>query len=176
MSNKKNKYGSIPEIINNSAALNSNNDEEEYYPIENTQYITETNSDRRKRCMNALAPIMIFVLIMGSLTFALSRDFNHLYPGHGGGPTSHAVETVHRAPVVAAQEEETDTTATATSTTSKTSTMNDKNQDTVKNKVKTDSAKDDQSECSYHMECYKLNLTGSCCPTLEGVMLDCCSS
>lgn len=184
--NKKNKYGSIPEVINNannaSSDNNNNVEDQEYYPmIDNTQYITETNSDRRKRCMNALAPIIIFVLIMGGLAFALSKDFNHLYPGHGGGPIGEE-QTVHHTPVAPQDEQSNDTTRTGATPTNDSvhssidtaSTMNDESQDTLKNKPIQD--KIDHSECSYHTECLKLNLTGSCCPTLEGVMLNCCSS
>mmetsp|Transcript_8064 Transcript_8064/g.15187 ORF Transcript_8064/g.15187 Transcript_8064/m.15187 type:complete len:177 (+) Transcript_8064:58-588(+) len=175
MTTKKNKYGSIPEIINSSDALSGiSNEQEEYYPIENTQYITESNSVRRKRCMNALAPILIFVMIMGSIAFALSKDFNHLYPGHGGGgPVGGTVQ--HTPAVVPAQDGE-ETAANASATTTSSSSSKDENKErTVKSQSKNNSVtSNSHPECSYHSECYKLNLTGSCCPTVEGIMLECC--
>merc|ERR1719383_1584784 len=35
--------------------------------------------------------------------------------------------------------------------------------------------KESSSECSAHDECASLGLTGSCCPTTDGITLECCS-
>jgi hypothetical protein len=135
MSPISSKYGSIP-----ITSYSGSEDEEsaEPYPIENTQYIKPTAEENRKKCVASIVPVTMFVLIMGGLAFALSRDFDHLYPSRHGPHTNRQGPT--------------------TSVTTET----------------TDSIDFSHAGCSIHNSCVALGLTGSCCPTPKGIVLECC--
>ena len=129
MATKNNKYGSIPVTFNGDK-------DEENLDTQYTQYITPTAEDKRKECMSALVPVLLCVLLMGGIAFALSRDFNHLYPSRHG-------DSNKRSP-----------------------TKDDNNQLPSKDFS--------HAECSIHNTCVEKNLTGMCCPTSEGIHLNCC--
>ena len=146
--NKNYKYGSIPD----------GEDPEETFPIENTQYIVSTAEEKRKKCVQTVMPLTIFTLLMGSIVFALSRGFNHLYPKSP------------RPPIINTDDETTgymqdiDTTA---------STPNSPGG--AHPATGTGEKAFWHQDCVFHDKCVDLGLTGVCCPTPEGVNLDCCN-
>eukprot|EP00979_Chaetoceros_neogracilis_P004508 scaffold787_cov285-Chaetoceros_neogracile.AAC.72 len=156
MPSNTNKYGSIPEKYNNE---NEIEEELGIYPIENTLFIVSTAEEKRKKCMNAFTPVLIFVVLMGSIAFALSRDFNHLYPGHGGWETTSTTNNGSKNSLdVEASDSEQD----------------------MGNKVSSNNHVEDvqnvySAYCSRNHNCVLANVSGVCCPTSEGVQLECCN-
>lgn len=130
------------------------------YNLGETYYLKD-NSDRRSKFLRAILPILIAVAIVGGVGYYFFRDFNHLYPGHGGADGDDAGDYV--APVVA----EHNAPAPAP-----------KNQRDGASEAKTHgegSQAHSSSSCDVHEKCSALGLTGACCPTNEGITLGCCS-
>jgi len=165
-SNSSNKYGSLPEIYTNNDEDDIGEEEHGTYPIENTQYIVSTSEEKRKKCVNAFIPVIAFVVLMSTIAFALSRDFNHLYPGHSGNPssTSKTNSGASKHSWVAKDVETTTTTAPESNVHVSSKPINNvKAQD------------NSHAGCSLHNACVGANLTGVCCPTQEDVFLECCN-
>jgi hypothetical protein len=108
-----------------------------------------------KKCFLVSFPILVAAAIVGGAAFFLSRDFNRLYPGHGGsvertGPAAvrtHGENVVHPSSV------------------GETASEDDGSQSSVIG---------GKAACSSHPVCSKSGLLGDCCPTEEGLQLDCC--
>jgi hypothetical protein len=122
-------------------------------------YLTNSTSSRtvtlRKFFLVAF-PILIAALIVGGAALFLSRDFDRLYPGHGG-----SVE--HAGGATRTDRPSSSSTASATRTKAKTG------EDVSKSTVIGGSG-----ACASHPVCATAGLIGDCCPTDEGIQLDCC--
>jgi len=157
-----NKYGSFND--NEAQPPEDKDGEVATDPIEYTQYIVTTPEERRRKCMNALTPVLLFLCMMGAIVYALSRDFDHLYPGH--------------------QREQPHSHKNPTHWTVKTNKGGDRGRVHASNtnSLDVEAAPIDKpaidyshADCSYHHKCLAALLTGICCPTLEGIDLDCCN-
>mmetsp|Transcript_28644 Transcript_28644/g.32893 ORF Transcript_28644/g.32893 Transcript_28644/m.32893 type:complete len:158 (+) Transcript_28644:257-730(+) len=153
--NLNSKYGSITE--RNDGEVESGTKEETNEPFLSEddgdyRYITSTSEDQRRKCLNAFFPVMIFVLLMGSIVFALLRNFDTLYPGHGDSAKSSrrpSNTNEHKSYVVP------------------TTDADNGNHQASKDFL--------YSDCTYHSKCDAIGLIGQCCPTPEGINLDCCN-
>lgn len=149
-----NKYGSIEEGASPPAVTNY---EESY----DTQYIVSTAEEKRRRCLNGFFPVMIFVLLMGSIVYAITRDFSHLYPW------SHVAHKGNRANGGGGGASDVVTTSSSASNTPYVS--HNSHSDITQESSGTSS-----SSCSLYSKCSDLGLTGQCCPTKSGIRLECC--
>ena len=208
MKKKDNTYGSIPitnEMIvqeqqqedQEQQELNENYNDDYYKQYQGDanvdyRYIESTAEIKRRKCLTAFVPVLIFIVLMGSIAFVLFHDFDTLlYPGHHSGGHSTTAAGGRDYVVHTSTDEKTDTTNTSSSTSSNTSS----NTEDVHSTSAT-SAKDIQpqsqpqqhntstssstttttsADCSHHSKCELLGLTGLCCPTKEGVNLQCCN-
>ena len=171
-----NKYGSLPEIYTNNSDIEG--EEHGTYPIENTQYIVSTAEESRRKCVNASIPVMLFVVLMSSIAFALSRDFNHLYPGRGGDPSSSTSKTNANGGSASKHSwvsEDVETTTAPESTAHVSSKPTSGTINNVKDVQNAEAQDNSHADCSFHNKCIAANLTGICCPTPEDVLLDCCN-
>lgn len=112
--------------------------------------------------MNAFTPVVMFVVLMGGIAFALSRDFSHLYPGHSGDPSGTTNNASKKSWIVETSDSEQD------------------KEHEVSSKVTghVDNVGVQYmhlADCSSNHKCAVENVTGICCPTLEGVQLECCN-
>ncbi len=151
-----NKYGSIEEGASPPAVTNY---EESY----DTQYIVSTAEERRRKCLNGFFPVMIFVLLMGSIVYAITRDFSHLYPW------SHVAHKGNRA---SGGEGASDVVTTSSSASNAPYVPHNSHSDvTPESSGKSTSP----STCSLYSKCSDLGLSGQCCPTRSGIQLECCN-
>jgi hypothetical protein len=176
INNNNNKYGSLPDIYTNNSD-DIEGEEHGTYPIENTQYIVSTAEERRRKCVNACIPVMAFVVLMSGIAFALSRDFNHLYPaGRGGNPSSSSKTSDNDgASKHSWVSEDVETTTTPESTVHVSSKPTSGTINIVKEVQNAKVEDNSHADCSFHNMCIAANLTGICCPTPEDVLLDCCN-
>mmetsp|Transcript_9585 Transcript_9585/g.21344 ORF Transcript_9585/g.21344 Transcript_9585/m.21344 type:complete len:134 (-) Transcript_9585:583-984(-) len=110
----------------------------------NTRYLNEAPF-QWGRFLRATVPIVVALLIMGGFAFGMSHGFNHLY----GPPKGSDDENNNNIKKDSWIPEETP----------------QKSFPTVNQGSK---------KCSKHSSCAELNLGGNCCPTDEGIMLECC--
>uniref|UniRef100_A0A6S8WJJ9 Uncharacterized protein n=1 Tax=Chaetoceros debilis TaxID=122233 RepID=A0A6S8WJJ9_9STRA len=134
------------------------------YEEYDTQYVVTSAEESKRKLINACFPLLIFVILMGTVVYSLSKDFNHLYPGAKGDmpsdrrgnnqgvpttttPKSHQhVFDNYSGPISNAGEQKSSTTTN-----------------------------NGDADCTSNSKCAELELTGICCPTNEGVMLGCCN-
>eukprot|EP00536_Pseudo-nitzschia_multiseries_P015082 jgi/Psemu1/216806/e_gw1.817.2.1 len=121
-----------------------------------------TSREKISKMIKLLVPLIIATGLIGGLAYILFHDFGGLYPAPGeektrmnGGSVSQPSETDSMPSVP---------TYTKTSSFSSSSTPAIAKSDTSAG-----------SSCAANPSCVALGLTGVCCPTLEGVMLGCCS-
>ncbi len=179
--------------------------ERNYYDTTNDyRYLRTSNEENRRKCINGLAPVLLFLLLMGGLSFAMYQNFDRLYPGHGtyndsSGSFANSARNHydHKSYVIDENEkkntDDNDSTAAAATTTTTTAQSNANNAidnsnagsdgDSGEFKVgvtkgnKTNHKSDSMpsdSDCSLHHKCDLLGLTGHCCPTTDGIKLSCC--
>jgi len=144
----------------------------------NTYYLRNTTRWSFKKVMLIVVPIIGAALIIGGFALFLLRDFSHLYPGHTGdksyytgGGSEHVVSSDSsssggggsdarnppRTPP-AAQDDDDSTEASISTSKAK--------------KSKSNPDDDAGANCAVHPDC--TGLIGKCCPTPEGVQLECC--
>uniref|UniRef100_A0A7S4MTN5 Uncharacterized protein n=1 Tax=Odontella aurita TaxID=265563 RepID=A0A7S4MTN5_9STRA len=121
-------------------------------------YYLRDNSDGRSKFLRALLPILIAVAIVGGLGYYFLRDFEHLYPDQGGGSAVEDDDRGSAGPVLI--EDDAPVSAPAP-------------QSSFKTAVPT-SYHALGTSCGANEKCMALGLTGTCCPTVDGVMLGCC--
>ena len=164
----KSNYGSVSEEVSQAEEGRQELDEE--YNVENTRFLTSTNEERRRQFLSALFPIILFLLIMGSIVFLLSKDFNHLYPGPDGDTKNHGGSLYH---------EESSSEPRPTSINMNSSTSMSANSEPVENTQVTKDTQNSEAgytpQCTSHSKCNSAGLTGLCCPTAEGIFLECCN-
>lgn len=165
----KSNYGSVSEAASKAEEGRQELDEE--YNVENTRFLTSTNEERHRQFLNALFPILMFVLIMGSIVFLLGKDFNHLYPGPGGDVKNHGGGLYHEE---SSSESQKPSSININSSTSM-STNSEPVENTQKAKYTQNSEAGYTPQCTSHSKCKSGGLTGLCCPTAEGIFLDCCN-
>ena len=128
------------------------------FELGQTYYLSSTTD--KKKCLSAFLPIIIFIALMGGAVWALNKDFNHLYPGHGVSGSNDYDGSI----VVHSESSSTTNTAMRPIPTT--------DQSSSKENVVYSSS--DSSACSNHPKCHHLGLTGHCCPTVAEIFLDCC--
>lgn len=129
-----------------------------------TYYLKEgtlTREEKRRKFLLLAVPIIAAVLIIGGAALFLLHDFNHLYPGKGGGKEpGYKTKVKHPSSVSEKSDSSSSHSAPVSAPTSPSSTF-----DTGKS----------SSDCSANEKCKAKGLTGDCCPTSDGVILGCCN-
>jgi len=131
-----------------------------------TYYLKSSSSDsnwkqRMRRFLVGSVPIAMAVVIMGFFTLYLLRDFTHLYPSRGGDEaigksteiTHHSYDDDDAVPAPYVHPTAPQVTPPVPSPTNTSGTGS--------------------AACSAHPKCAALQ--GDCCPTLDGLNLDCCN-
>lgn len=126
------------------------------------RYIESTAAERRRKCANALLPILICTVLMGAIAFSLFRSFDSLYPGHGNGSSYGDIPS-------------TINTGTNEDAKSGTTSNRDKNSLNDNKSAQENLNSSSMANCALHSKCEMLGLTGACCPTSSGVTLQCCN-
>jgi hypothetical protein len=153
-------YGAFEGGDSAAAAPSSSDPHDESFDASESYYLKGAASSRTwtfKKCFLVSFPILVAAAIVGGAAFFLSRDFNRLYPGHGGsvertGPAAvrtHGDKVLH-------PESSANGHAASEDDGSKSSVLGG------------------MAACSSHPVCSKSGLLGDCCPTEEGIQLDCC--
>lgn len=159
-------YGSVPTTVETVEQGTGFQEGSVYYLKEKSL----TPKEKFQKLVRVAVPLAIALLVLGGFAYFLTRGFDSLYPAPG--EPSH-VNIPHFTP-------STDTAASppgpsplqpygppipspvstpVTSSSSASSSTGGGSSD---------------SDCSAHPKCNDLGLTGSCCPTGEGVVLGCC--
>jgi hypothetical protein len=131
-----------------------------------TYYLRDESRWTTRRIMLVLIPILAAILIMGGISWFLFEDFGHLYPGRGGdygsfGKGGGGSEPTSTKGVTTSKETQEETTTSSSSKSAGASTS-------AKNLPMDDIG----ATCAVRPDC--AGLVGYCCPTKEGVMLNCC--
>ncbi|KAL3757308.1 hypothetical protein ACHAWU_008469 [Discostella pseudostelligera] len=117
----------------------------------NTYYLNETRCNWN-RFFRAVVPVVIALVIMGGFAYGMSHGFTHLYgppkATDEGGNTKQDISWVP----IGNDVEDSSTTSDSDAT----------------------NAAGSSAECSMNSKCASLGLTGMCCPTKKGVLLECC--
>mmetsp|Transcript_19128 Transcript_19128/g.28650 ORF Transcript_19128/g.28650 Transcript_19128/m.28650 type:complete len:268 (+) Transcript_19128:138-941(+) len=58
-------------------------EEDNYYTSNDYRYLTSTSEENRRKCINGLTPILLFLFLMGMISFVMYKNFDRMYPGHG---------------------------------------------------------------------------------------------
>jgi hypothetical protein len=140
-----------------------------------------SQKEKLSKIAKIAVPIIVAVLLIGSLAWFLLGDFGKLYPGGRDGPpaSSTGVSSASSSKTIPASSEPLAPTTTAKSTSHYTAPAPVPSP--VKEPVHSSSTSSSSgssgggSSCSANSKCKALGLTGECCPSSSGDMLDCCS-
>jgi hypothetical protein len=129
-----------------------------------TYYLKDSAPLSIKKVVLSAVPILGAVLLMGGIVLFLLRDFGRLYPGRGGDrnplPDDYHPRT---SPVVVVHSSSLDS-----NTDGDESSARHHSKDVSK-----ESSSSSSVECTAHPNCD--GLIGQCCPTLDGIQLECCN-
>jgi len=146
-------YGAVEgnEAEDPTAAVDSSFDASDtyYLPGVGSGGRSLTPSQRIRKCLLVAVPLLAAAFIVGGAAFFLLRDFNNLYPGHGGSVERGGPGRVEHA-------------SASTTTSSSVSTKS------------SSAAIGGGASCAEHPLCADAGLLGDCCPTPKGIQLDCC--
>jgi cytoskeletal protein RodZ len=150
-------------------------------------YVQDSLSPKEKRMkiIKIAVPIIVAVVLIGGLALFLLRGFTNLYPGPSGSkihsyssepeylPSSSSSSSTNKRSPVSAPLTPSTTFKTATSTEDETTAASSTKENTSSS---SSSYKNHagSSSCGDNQKCKAAGLTGQCCPTVSGDMLDCC--
>lgn len=149
-------------------------DDDPDYAVDATYYLKPDRRWTTRRFWNLCGPLCVAGLLVGGAALWLSRDFNHLYPGQGNGePTvTHVYAT--------SSGSSSSSSSGGSSPTTTTDEVHLRDSDPTQSRHRSHSTTrasfdppNDGASCSLHPDCSML--TGSCCPTVQGKTLECCS-
>lgn len=157
-------------------------EEENYYTTNDYRYLTSSDEENRRKCMNGLTPVLLFLFLMGMVSFALFKNFDRLYPGHGtyddsSGSFANSARNHydHKSYTIDNKNEDgNDATQFNKETANYNDNASDNSSDNSGDKFKVGVI--NLSDCSLNHKCNLLGLTGQCCPTPSGVKLECCDN
>jgi hypothetical protein len=165
MSAAAHNYGSVEDIVaaaGSDAAPTTGYDETKVYYLKENQRESFTCAQRVRRWLLTCVPIFVAVILLGTVTFFLIKNFSHLYPTSGGrsydnsgsrvedrSSSTAKVQTVRTSDSAAGQAPESASSKSSKSVTS-------------------------SASCEDHAQCDKLGLIGACCPTDDNTFLLCC--
>ena len=149
-------------------------------------FLKDTHISPEERCRKVLLaaiPLIIAVLVMGGIGVWLLKDFDHLYPGPSGSRSPSLPKP--RGPSTSIPEDSSpDLSPASDDAPSAVADLKPlgppiSSKDLVPSPTPVSNPKTSplvsDSSCNAHSSCEKLGLTGVCCPTDKGVMLECCS-
>ena len=142
------KYGSVD---NDEETLAKGDDKN--YDESNLYYMVEVNGtkkDKASKAMKLAVPIIIAAVFIGGLAFMLFHNFAYFYPGRDGHTKDNGGTTPQ-----------------------KTTDHSYQDDDALHTPFPAPAA---LITCNANPKCVTLGLTGACCPTEEGILLECCGS
>ncbi len=159
-----------PEVATADAAPSMIDDDPDY-AVDATYYLKPDRQWTTRRFWNLCGPLCVAGLLVGGTALWLSRDFKHLYPGQGNGEPTHlyASNTGSSSSSSSSSSSPTTTTDGARSRDSDPTQSHHRPHSTTR----AFDPPNDGASCSLHPDCSIL--TGSCCPTVQGKTLECCS-
>ena len=110
-------------------------------------YFSRSEEERSNKCWRIIAPVMIAIILMGGIAFILAQYFNTLYP-------TDRVQQSYHGPNTNVGEKNSHQNYTS-----------DVQEIAIKTQYR-------YPECSLYHKC--LSLEGLCCPTRDGIFLNCC--
>lgn len=155
------KYGSVDNDEEPGAkGVDKNYDESNLYYMKEDNV---TKEDKAFKAMKLAVPIIIAAMFIGGLAFMLFHNFAYFYPGRDGhtktsGSTNPTTTTEH----TYYDDDALNTQFPASATFG----FNDNDSPGVS--IPT------SLNCKAYPKCVSLGLTGACCPTGEGIELECC--
>mmetsp|Transcript_33190 Transcript_33190/g.38266 ORF Transcript_33190/g.38266 Transcript_33190/m.38266 type:complete len:184 (-) Transcript_33190:2604-3155(-) len=154
------KYDSISNEEEAGKVYNTNFKESDLYYYKEDE---RTKREKIIRIMNSTFPILIFILLIGGITWGLIQNFGKLYLSPSGHRASNNIKN--------------SSSHQASSYTTDDGTDDDIHDTIQTHKISTDTTKKylASSSCLAYPKCMSLELTGECCPTLAGDKLDCCN-
>jgi hypothetical protein len=138
-------------------------------------YYKEKQPSKQERIMKIVkiaVPMIIAVVLIGGLAWFLLRDFGQLYPGPAGthtsdhAPASVPTSSVQRVPVPTNVQPEKGLQPAAIPKYPSSGSSSSSSTKSTKSSI--------GSTCAANSKCSALGLTGECCPTAAGTMLECC--
>lgn len=167
-------YGSVNDATETSYfTAKAGPDEEavdQSFDADQTYYLRSgsdlTFKQKLRKYAVAAVPILLAALIMGFFTFYLLRNFSHLYPARGGEPVIKR-EPSHTTTVTAEDYHGEDQNNAVKTPEIHHRPLTDDDEKPIRSKT------EGSSSCSAHPNCS--HLIGDCCPSANGVMLDCCN-
>jgi hypothetical protein len=155
---KPRNYGAVTVTDDQQSHLLDNE-----FNADNAYYLKETQTWTVRKIAMLLVPLCGAALIIGGAVWYLTADFNHLYPGRGSSnrSPSSGTTTIKSIEVSAPEKKPLEYPSQSSS---------------IPYSEQTDVEKTAnlQAKCSVHPGC--LALTGNCCPTSEGMTLECCAT
>lgn len=141
------------------------------FDADNAYYLKDSSSNTRlspqqrfRKLIVVAVPIVLAIFIIGGAAFLILRT---VYPSGHGGETAHRtggrptiVHSVH-------DDDEVEPSVPAPSSPKHGPPSNTETTDAKKSSG--------DAACSAHPRCYSSGLIGDCCPSGDGVMLDCCN-
>ena len=121
------------------------------YQLGESYYLKPTKAEERRDLLKVVGPMLVFILIMCGIAYALANDFDHLYPGRGGSGAGGSQPREHYVPPPPLPQDSSGDARPA-------------------QVVEVDP---NSPHCIDHESCEFL--TGDCCPTTDGLFLDCCA-
>lgn len=144
----------------NYGAVEQPQPDEEAYDIDNVYYVKEREvsaAEKRRKFLLVALPILIALLLVGGFTYYLLSGAHILKPEGAGGSGG-----------------EIKTSPTIISPSSPSKSSGRVSTPAPKEKTKS-SASSGPTTCDANEKCANLGLSGDCCPTKAGVMLNCCT-
>lgn len=137
-------------------------------------YYKEKELSKKEKIMKIVkiaVPVIVAIVLIGGFAWFLLTDFGHLYPGPAGShvsdhpPASVPTSAVHAVPAQTNVQPEKGLQPAAIP----------KYPASGSSSLSTTSTKSlSGSTCAANSKCKALGLTGECCPTSAGTMLECC--
>lgn len=150
---KRGQMTTLPSYGSLTQQSQEENDTTKHFDANNAYYLKSSTPRTPTKLLLLIIPILLAVLVMGTISYLLLRDFNSLYPGRGGD--QHPYYTKHGS-------HGSDTSPQPKPETDGGSSNN--GDVTV--------SSNDDAACSAHEACKAL--VGDCCPNPAGTSLYCC--
>jgi hypothetical protein len=172
-------YGAVKASGDDAAVDRSFNADNAYYLKDGERNLTF--QQRLKKLAMVVVPLLTAALIIGGAAVFLLRDFNHLYPGRGGDttqktPAYHSIRTGTKSLDSSGDDFTPSGNAPPTPPNTATSTGKSSEKASSNKSSSSSGGVSGNAACSAHPGCAENGLTGDCCPTSIGDMLDCCSA
>lgn len=162
MSALQSKYGAVATAVDEE-----NVGHDTQFDSNNTYYLKDTRKWTVHRLILLFVPIVGATLLVGGAVWYLLSDFNHLYPGTYSSDSGDKHSHDDTSKIVQSHENSLSAVGSSSKSLSDSTLQSSQIKDT--NRVIRSPG---NSSCDAHQSC--VTLLGDCCPTFDGVILECC--